>query len=87
MQPSRKRLLSVSKPIEVQVGICAVTLHGNDLQVTPKIPGIQAADGQTVSVSSKGCRGVLTLPCLVQQLQWGCGCCVQVGPDLGDACP
>ena len=84
--PSRKGFLRVPKPIEVQVGVCAIALHGNDLQVSPKVAGIQAADGETVPVTSKGSRGVFTLPSLVQQLQRGCGCCVQVGPDFGDAC-
>ena len=35
---SHERLLPVAKPVQVQVGVCTVTLHADDLQVPAEIP-------------------------------------------------
>lgn len=50
--------LYIAEPVEVQVCICAIPLHADDLQVTSKVASIQAGDGQTIPVASKDCRAI-----------------------------
>ena len=80
--PSWEGLLGIAQTIKVEVGISAVALHRDDLHVPSKVPGVQAADGQTISVPGQSSGGVLPFPGLVQQLQWGRRCCIEVGPDF-----
>eukprot|EP00882_Tetradesmus_deserticola_P033744 GHRQ01038569.1.p1 GENE.GHRQ01038569.1~~GHRQ01038569.1.p1 ORF type:complete len:209 (-),score=25.54 GHRQ01038569.1:84-710(-) len=56
-------LLHVAQPVEVQVGISAVTLHGDDLQIPAKVTRIQARHRKAVAVAGEHCGAV----CVVLQ--------------------
>lgn len=51
--------LDITQPIQVQVSIRAVALHGDDLQVATKVASIEPADGQAVPVSCQHSRPIL----------------------------
>jgi len=51
--------LNITQPVQVQVSIRAVALHGDDLQVTTKVASIEPADGQAIPVPCQHGRPVL----------------------------
>lgn len=64
-----ERLLHIAEAIEVQIGVGAIALHGDDLQVAAKVARVEAGDGQAIAVAGEYRRPVCALPAVIHLRQ------------------
>lgn len=83
----RERLLHVAQPVQVQIGISAIALHGDDLQVAAEVARIEARDGQAIAVAGQHGRAVSSLAVHVHVRKRRLRSGVEVGPNAWQARP
>lgn len=80
----RKGFLYIAKATDVQVCVCPVPFHRDDLQVAPKVARVKAAEREPVAVPRQHRRRVqLTPVCQLRVEDRDLRCAIHVRPDAG----